>query len=363
MKRFATLLAACAALSAGACTIVAPDGPDAMIKKVPIPIPIPIPSPSRPDALPPPPPLEASVLYVANLQKSSANLANQYATIITGLAAYWQSVGLSIANMGLISTYADQFGPRLLLGRSAAAGPPISSLALLAAVAAASDGGATDYQSLLPKIAPLLGNIDDNDLPTALQLLASSGNFEGNGQTSEAQNLIDFGRGLNAAALPPSQGGIDRSAFFAVPHDLFIVVYLQPLPRRCALGTSSCNVDGRSPADIFVDTNPDGGAAWLNFSNGSIRPEQIVHVAVATREGESQSDFAARCSALPGFPRNLLDVMAPSPNAYFNPLASALDTANPGTGHVADFCDLIDGKAAQNIIALGGSVAALASGH
>lgn len=363
MKRFGILLAACAALSSAACTIVAPDGPDAMVKKVPVPIPIPVPVPGRPDALPPPPPLEANVLFVANLQKSSANLANQYASIITGLAAYWQSVGLSIANMGLISTYADQYGPRLLLGRSAAAGPPISSLALLAALAAAADGGVTDYQSLLPKIAPLLANIDDSDLPSALQLLASSGNFEGNGQTSEAQSLIDFGRGLNAAALPPSQGGIDRSAFFAVPHDLFIVVYLQPLARRCALGSSSCNVDGRSPSDIFLDTNPDGGAAWLAFSNGSIPPSRVVHVAIATREGESESDFATRCSGLPGFPQNLLDVMGPSPNAYFNPLASALNAVNPGTGHVADFCELIDGKAAQNVIALGGSVAELANSH
>lgn len=356
MKRFGSVLAVCLTLSGGACTIVAPDGPDAMIKKVPVPIPIPI----RPDALPQPKPLEASVLYVANLQKSSANLANQYASIITGLAAYWQSVGLTIDNMGLISTYADQYGPRLLLGRSTAAGPPISSLALLAALAAASDGGATDYQSLLPKIAPLLGNIDDNDLPTALQLLASSGDFEGNGQTSEARNLIDFGRGLNLAALPPSQGGIDRSAFFAVPHDLFIVVYLQPLPRRCALGSSDCNVDGRSPADIFLDTNPDGGAAWLAFSNGSIRPEQVVHVAIATSEGESQGDFTTRCSKLPGFPQNLLDVMGPSPSAYFQPLASALNAVNPGTAHVADFCEMIDGKEPQNIVTLGGSVAALA---
>ncbi len=53
--------------------------------------------------------------------------------------------------------------------------------------------------------------------------------------------------------------------------------------------------------------------------------------------------------------------MAPSSNAYFNPLTNALNTAHSGTGHVADFCEMIDGKSAQNIIALGASVAALAS--
>ena len=83
MKRSLIVLAGIAALSAGACTIVAPDTPDAMIIYKPVIVPI------RPDALPPPKPLQASVLYVANLQKSSANLSGQYAGIITGLAAYY----------------------------------------------------------------------------------------------------------------------------------------------------------------------------------------------------------------------------------------------------------------------------------
>ncbi len=365
MKRFGALLVTCAAaLSGAACTIVAPDAPDAgppKVKTVLVPFPV-----TKPQTLPPPKPLEASVLYVANLQKSSANLAGQYASIIVDLAATWQTAGLQIDNMGLISTYADQYGPRLLLGRSAGAGPPVSSLALLAAVAAAADAGVTDYATLLAALGPSLGNIDDTDpmsLTTALQLLASSGSFDGDGQTSEGKNLIEFGQGLNAAALPPELGGIDRSAFFAVPHDLFIVVYLQPLARRCALGSSDCNVNGRSPADIFLDTNADGTASWLAFSSGGIRPEQIVHVAIATSEGQSENDFATACTALPGFPPNLLDVMAPSPNAYFGPLADALNAAHPGTGQVADFCSLIDGNAAVNIATLGADVAGLATSH
>jgi hypothetical protein len=357
MTRFIRLTLGLALFGAG-CTIVAPAGKDAGVKVVHVPFPVP-----RPDALPPPKPLQASVLYVANLQKSSANLAQKYADTITGLAAFWQSAGLSIANMGLISTYADQFGPRLLMGRSAAAGQPPSSLALLAALAAAADAGVTDYQSLLKLLAPTLGNIDDADVAPALQFLAASGNFEGDGQTSEAKNLIDFGRNLNSVSLPPDLGGIDRGAFFAVPHDLFIVVYLQPLSRRCALGTPACNIDGRSPADIFRDTNADGTVSWLSFASGGILPEQVVHVSIATSENETETAFAARCGALPGFPRNLLDVMEPSSNSFFTPLMSALNAAHPGTGQKADFCEIIDGKAAQNIIALGSSVAALAVSH
>src|SRR5437660_9249179 len=97
---------------ASACTIVAPGKDDGGMTTI---IPIPI----RPDALPPPKPLEASVLVVANLERSSANLADKYAAIMGGLSTYLQSVGLNLANMGLIATYGDHYGPRLLLGRRA----------------------------------------------------------------------------------------------------------------------------------------------------------------------------------------------------------------------------------------------------
>jgi hypothetical protein len=347
------------------CTIVAPGGPDAGVKtKVVV-----LPKIPRPDALPPPKPLQASVLYVANLQRAvaagaqNANLANQYASVITGLAAYWQSVNLQIANMGLISTYADQYGPRLLLGRSSTAGTPPSSLALLALLAQEADAGVTNYQNLLPLLAPTLGNIDDSDLSTALLLLAGSGNFDGDGETSEAKNLIEFGRGLNAASLPASAGGIDRSAFFAVPHDLFIIVYLQPLPRRCALGTSACDVDGRSPTDIFTETDSDGNATWLSFSSGGIRPEQVVHLSIATSEGESQAAFETRCKAVAGFPTSILDVIEPSSNAFFTPLMSALNAANAGTGHSGDFCTLIGKDGTKALDDLANGVAALAMSH
>jgi hypothetical protein len=358
MKTYTVLWAVVLSLLGG-CTIVAPGGPDAgkpIIKYIPIPRP-------RPDALPPPKPLQASVLYVVNLQRSSANLANQYAGIITGLAAYWTAAGLSIANMGLISTYADQFGPRLLLGRSSSSGAPPSSLALALLAAQAADAGVNNYQSLLPLIAPTLANIDDSDIAPALQLLAGSGQFDGTNEISEAKNVIEFGRGLDAASLLPAQGGIDRNAFFDVPHDLFIVVYLQPLPRKCALGTDACNVDGRSPADIFAETDPYGNAAWLSFTSGGIPTGQVVHVSVATSEGESETAFTTRCKAVAGFPTSVLDVIGPSSNAYFTPLMQGLNAAHSGTGHSGDFCTLLGSKAADAIATLGSGVAALAVSH
>jgi hypothetical protein len=341
----------------GGCTIVAPGGPDAgktIIKYVPVPRP-------RTDALPPPPPLEASLLFVVDLQRSSTNLADQYAGIMTGLMSRWEKDQLSIVNMGLISTYADQYGPRLLLGRSKNAGAPPPSLALLALLGQAADGGTANYQNLLPLIAPTLANIDDGDIGTALKLLAASGTFDGNGETSEAKNVVEFGRGLNAASLPAVLGGIDRSAFFDVPHNLFIVVYLQPLPRRCALGTDACNVDGRSPTDIFTEKDASGNATWLSFTNDGMPVEKVVQLSIATSEGQSESDFVAACKGVAGFPTSALDVISPSPNAYFTPLMSALNAAHGGTGHSGDFCTLLGSKAADTLNPLADAVASLAS--
>jgi hypothetical protein len=340
-----------AALALSACTIVAPGNPDGGTKIVPVPI--------RPDALPPPKPLEASVLYVVNLERSSANLANQYAAIIVGLGSYLQSIGLQIDNFGAIATYPDAFGPRLLFGRMQPTDPG-PSLTLLAALAAAADGGSTDYAALLPLIASSLGNIGDADLPIALKLLAASGRFDGDGETSEAKNVIGFGNGIGAAPLPVELGGLDRSALFDRPRDLFIVVYLQPLGRRCALGGANCLVDGRAPNDVFTEIGADGGLAWLKYPVGSLRPEQVVQVAIATSEGEPIDTFRKRCEAVPGFPKNLFDVIAPSDNAYFTPLMKALNAAHRGTGAIGDLCSLIGSKSDEAIRALGNSVAAVA---
>lgn len=333
-----------------ACTVVVPGGKDGGTKFVPIPI--------RPDALPPPKPLEASVLYVVNLQRSSANLAEQYANVMIGVTNYLQGLGLSLTHMGLIPTYADEFGPRLLLGRTMA-GAGSSSGALLAAIAAAGDAGVTDYGALIPFIVSALANISDADLAIALKLLASSGRFDGDAEASEPKNLVAFGRDLGVAPLPAELGGISRAALFDRPRDLFLVIYLQPLDRHCALGSAACLIDGRPLADVLLETRSDGNLAWLNFTEGGIRPEQVVHVAIATREGETVDAFRKRCGMVPGFPLNLFDVMAPAGNAYFTPLMLALNAAHRGVGHTGDFCELIGSSPQDAIKRLGNSVAAV----
>jgi hypothetical protein len=354
MKSALSLLIAAGAIIAASivsCTVVAPGGgQDAGTKIIIIPI--------RPDALPQPKELTASVLYVANLQRSSANLADAYSRIILGTAAFLDSKGLKLENMGLISTYSDQFGPRILLGRRTDQ-PPSSSVSLLAAINAAHDAGITDPAAILPLVGTTLANVTDEDLPRALQLLASTGNFDGTNETSEAKAVVQFGRSIDLLPLPAELGGIDRSALFDKPRDLFLVVYLQPLPRRCAIGTSACQVDGRDPTDIFRETRADGTASWLAFPGKGIRPEQILHVAIATSEGESNSAFRTRCDAVPGFPHSLIDVIGPSPTAYFGPLMDAMNGAHSGTGQRGDFCDLLGNEDA--ITELGKRIASLAT--
>ena len=348
----ATAAVTAAATAIPGCTVVTPGGgEDAGTKIIVIPV--------RPDALPAPKQLTASVLYVANLQRSSANLADAYSRIILGIAGFLKTKGVSLENMGLISIYPDQFGSRLLLGRKE--GAQASSLSFVAALGAASDAGVSDFMGLLPFLGGALSNITDEDLPLALRFLASSGRFDGTTETSEAKALIDFGRNINSLALPPELGGIDRMALFDHPRDLFLVVYLQPLPRRCAIGSSACLVDGRDPAQIFEQTDSDGSASWLAFSGTGIAPERIAHVAIATSEGESLDAFDKRCRELPGFPPNLLDVISPSPAPYFGPLVDALNSAHRGTGHLGDFCALVGSDAA--IRALGLRVAAFAAGR
>ena len=334
------------------CTVVTPGGgEDAGTKIIVIPI--------RPDALPAPKQVTASVLYVANLQRSSVNVADAYSRIILGITSFLNTKGVILENMGLISVYPDQFGSRLLLGRKV--GAQQSSVSFVAALAAANAAGVTDFQGLLPFLGGALSNISDEDLPVALRFLAGSGRFDGSTATSEAKGLIDFGRNINSLALPPELGGIDRMALFDHPRDLFFVVYLQPLPRRCAIGSSACLVEGRDPARIFEETNSDGTASWLAFSGTGIAPARIAHVAIATSEGEDLNTFDKRCRDLPGFPPNLLDVISPSPAPYFGPLVDALNSAHRGTGHLGDFCALVGSDDA--IRALGLKVAAFASGR
>jgi hypothetical protein len=361
MNETAKRFLGCAALVlAGACTIVIPP------EKKPDP-PVIISIPGDPPVKPKP--LEAHALFVMNLHQSSANLAPHYVSMADGLIAGLSLRGINVVRWAVVPTYPGADGMRLLFGAQTTA-PPTTSLPIpgiggasgasgdMVSNGMAGAGGATGAaggtgsplpgpfnDTVAPTIPPDLPEVptlpNGVDIVTTLQRLAATGKYDGIGTVSEGEGVVRTGNHLVEAHLPADLGGLDGAAFFDRPRSLFLVVYLQPLARRCSLGTSDCAVDGRSPADIFNETEADGTATWLHFATGGMPIGQVVHVAISTKEGESPAAFRARCGAVNGFPANLFDVMEPSPAMYFDPLMTALNAAHPNTGQSADLCNLL----------------------
>jgi hypothetical protein len=342
----AAALAAAALVTAAAagCTIVVPpgggngDGGDGGKKPMPFPVPT--------ADVKPPKIIEAHLLFVMNLHQSSANLAPDYGQLATTLVAGLEQRGIDVVRWAVVPTYPGQDGLRLLLGQAALSSggttritPPTNLIPDAGSFPIPLPGGGPPADLAPPTYPDPTGQ--GTDIISTLQQLAASGRFDGIGTTNEAEGTVRVGQHLVDAQLPPELGGLDGTAFFDRPRNLFIVVYLQPLARRCALADANCHVDGRSPADIFTETNADRTATWLHFASGGIPIDQVVHVAIATKEGESPDAFRARCGAVNGFPKALFDVMEPSGNLYFDPLMTALNQANPGTGQAADLCDLL----------------------
>jgi hypothetical protein len=349
-ERSKRLLGGAALVWASACTIVIPVDP----KPDPPPVIITVGG----DPAPTPKPLEAHALFVMNLHQSSANLAPSYVTMADALIAGLALRNINVVRWAVIPTYPGEEGMRLLFGAQTPTTPPATTLPIPgfggaggAAAPTGMDGAGGSrvppaFDTIAPTIPPDLPPVptlpNGVDIVTTLQKLAATGKYDGVGTVNEAEGVVRTGAHLVEARLPPELGGLDGAAFFDRPRSLFLVIYLQPLARRCALGTPDCAVDGRSPADIFTESAADGTATWLHFATGAMPIDQIVHVALSTKEGETPDAFRARCKAVNGFPpNNMFDVMEPSPALYFDPLVAALNGAHPGTGQAADLCDLI----------------------
>ena len=249
-----------------------------------------------------PPAAEAArseLLIVANLERSSVNMADRYGRVIRRPRRLPGSVGLKVMSMGLIATYGDHDGPRLLLGRRDGAPPQP-----FAAGAGRQRTGQQHPGLRRPAAA-------DRHHPPQHQRRRSADRAQAARVVGQLRRRRrDLGgeepdrvrTGLGSEALSPALGGVERNALFDKPRDLFIVIYLQSLPRRCALDSPACLVDGRKPTDIFLETDASGAAAWLNFAGPGIKPAQLLHVSIATSESESLDAFRKRCGEVPVFP-------------------------------------------------------------
>ena len=73
--------------------------------------------------------------------------------------------------------------------------------------------------------------------------------------------------------------------------------------------------------------------------------EQIHFLLIATPESGTPDTMRAHCTAVSGFPTVVLDALAPSANAFFDPLTSALNGASAGLATRVDLCDALGATA------------------
>ena len=222
------------------------------------------------------------MLWQFNLPRTAANLTPFYARFHDNLIAALTDSHIAVDETGV----AGQYGPvQLIWGSSSRAQP-------------------------------------SQNLQDTLTMAASSGMFEPPAAGSEAEqiNLQQLGANLANLTIPPQLVNGDSIVLYGPPVDAFIVVTVHSTARLCALGDAGCQLAGSQPLDFFTAVRGDGTASWLQQIGGSpgIAMDHVYWVDIVTSEAESTSAFTARCSAVPGFSRTLLDVIAPSPAVYYN---------------------------------------------
>jgi len=162
-----------------------------------------------------------------------------------------------------------------------------------------------------------------------------------NKDTCELQMLADVGPTfetlqpsypgeLLGGQLPPMQ-----TAFFneRVP-TYVVVVVIDPQEREH-------DYDECQSAKAFTREGP-GGVDWLRYAFGSLPPERVYFLTVATSErGEGATAFSEECLNHAGFPAAAIDSLSPSPKTFFTDFTGAFVRELPDQATLLDFCDAI----------------------
>ena len=242
------------------------------------------------------------MLWQFNLPRTAANLAPYYSRFHDNLIADLTDAHIAVDSTGV----APQYGAvQLIWGSSSRAQP-------------------------------------SQNLQDTLSMAASSGQFEPPAAGSEAEqiNLQQLGANLSQLTIPPQLVNGDSIPLYGPAVDGFIVVTVHSTARLCALGDSGCQLGGSQPVDFFTAVRSDGTASWLQQISASpgYPMDKVFYVDIVTSEGESTTAFQTRCSAVPGFSRTLLDVIAPSPVVYYNDFK----TQASARGLLVDEIDMCD---------------------
>jgi len=266
------------------------------------------------------------MLWQFNLPRTAANLAPYYGHFHDGLISALTDEHIAVDQTGA----AAQYGPvQLVWGSSDRAQP-------------------------------------SQDLSTTLAAAATSGQYEPPtpGSEPEQQNLQQLGANLSQLTIPPDLVGGNSITLYGTARDAFIVVTVHSTRRMCALGDAGCHLGGSPPVDYFTAANPDGSARWLQAIGGapSVPTSKVMFVDIVTSEGETTSAFQARCSAVPGFSRTLLDVIEPSPVVYYGDFATQVG----GQGLLArkiDLCDALGDAGTSLLRTVAVDIATRLAGH
>lgn len=253
----------------------------------------------------PEPPKRAYMLWLLNLDKSAVNMAEEFETLIREfeVALAGQSPAIVIDRLAVMPlNRRTSLGARLIYGEDVPT-KPLDLTLQTGLDASLLDGVPVGRIAEVVTIAAGTAFLDQFDPSRA-----------------EQQNLADIAATLaSESAYDPFSSTAGRPVFDGTP-DLFIVGTITHLSRACAADSPECALAGKSPATYFT-AEADGKATWLNVGEG-LSASRIFHVSFATGERESEETFFSRCGNVTGFPQAHLELLAPSPHAYYEPLSA-----------------------------------------
>jgi hypothetical protein len=121
---------------------------------------------------------------------------------------------------------------------------------------------------------------------------------------------------------------------------------------------------GARPVDISscgdpgsrLDTDP---ACWARFGGTVLPRVQTRFAFFATPETGSTSDMLASCLSVPGIPLQIIDALEASTLAYFDPLSTGLNVAQPGLAMRLDLCQALGSGGYAQLATFGSSWAQL----
>ncbi len=178
-------------------------------------------------------------------------------------------------------------------------------------------------------------------------------------EVSDAANLAILGRELDSRPIyHPTTADPDGSAYFSEPADGFVVLYFSATSRICGHSDADCEIEGQRPGDYF--TSEDGvGVTWLELpGGGSLPADKVFHGAVVSAEEVEYEEFYEACSKQPNFPAAKLDIMAPSEHAYYGPLVEAI-VANGGAAQYVDLCEAMSRRMELKVGGLAAGIRAM----